>query len=355
MSSTENSPITNSPKERDNTGHYSPWRFCVAPMMSWSDRHCRYLWRLMSKNALLYTEMVTTGALIHGDKKRFLQFNAEEHPIALQLGGCHPNDLALCAKMAEDWGYDEVNLNCGCPSDRVQEGKIGAILMNEPKLVAQCVDAMKQACSLPITVKHRIGVDDADDYSYMHDFVDTVKDAGCETFIVHARKAWLKGLSPKQNREIPPLRYELVDKLKQAYPQLTIVTNGGIKTIDECRSFLQSVDGVMVGREAYNSPYLLSSIDNDLFESNTDILSREEILHLYADYCARQMEAGERFHHISRHILGLYSGQFGGKAFRRFITERATLSSTSFQTLLDAQAYVKRPPGTLISHSKVKT
>lgn len=336
-----------------NTKPASDWRLCIAPMMEWSDRHCRYFWRLMSKHARLYSEMVTTGALIHGDRERFLTFNPQEHPVALQLGGSNPALLAECAKMAEDWGYDEVNLNCGCPSDRVQEGKIGAILMAEPHLVADCVAAMREACNIPITVKHRIGIDEQDDYDAMHHFVTTVEAAGCDTFIVHARKAWLKGLSPKQNREVPPLRYDSVVQLKHDLPHLTIVINGGIQTLAQSKTLLNDVDGVMIGREAYNNPYLLAMADTELFDDETSHTNtpptREDILIKYAEYCAQQIARGNRLHHMSRHILGLFSGMYGARVFRRYITEHAPHADASHHILLDALACVKKPEGVFVA------
>lgn len=315
--------------------------FSIAPMMDWSDRHCRYLWRLLTNNALLYTEMVTTGALLYGDKQRFLNFNPEEHPLALQLGGCSPKDLAECALLAEEWGYNEVNLNCGCPSDRVQEGKIGAILMAEPELVADCVAAMKDACSLPITVKHRIGIDDMDDYADMRTFVQTLAKVGCKTFVVHARKAWLKGLSPKQNREVPPLRYEYVYQLKQEFPDLNIVINGGIKTVEHSQELLKHVDGVMIGREAYQNPYFLADIDQTLFNEKRPIVSREEVARKFAEYCQLEVEKGNRLHHMSRHILGLYTSQRGGRLFRRYITENAAKPGANHLVLLNALELVE--------------
>lgn len=311
-------------------------RFSVAPMMDWSDRHCRYFWRLLTKHSLLYTEMVTTGALIYGDRDRFLEYSDPEQPLAIQLGGSDPKDLATCAKLAEDSGYSEVNLNCGCPSDRVQVGKIGAILMAEPQLVAECVSAMRQACSIPVTVKHRIGIDDMDDYPAMRGFVDTVSTAGCDTFIVHARKAWLKGLSPKENREIPPLRYELVSKLKAEFPHLTIVINGGITTIDQSLKLLNQVDGVMIGREAYQNPYFLADVDEALFDKAPCKPSRHEILNEYIEYCDGELEKGTRLHHMSRHILGLYQGQPRARLFRRHITENANKPNATTQVLKEA-------------------
>ena len=286
--------------------------------------------------------MVTTGALLHGDRSRFLDFNPEEQPLAVQLGGSNPQALAECAKMAEDWGYTEVNLNCGCPSDRVQEGKIGAILMAEPELVAECVNAMSNACSIPITVKHRIGIDEQDDYPAMESFVRTVSSANCDTFIVHARKAWLKGLSPKQNREVPPLKYEHVFALKKALPHLTIVINGGITSIEQSQNLLQHVDGVMIGREAYNNPYFLAQIDQQLYQSSIAAPSRDDVLHAFTDYCKTEIDKGNRLHHMSRHILGLYLGEYGARVFRRFVTERACKPDAQAEILLAAREAMNR-------------
>jgi len=324
------------------TGPAGYHRFSVAPMMDWSDRHCRFFWRLLTKEALLYTEMVTTGALLKGDFRRFLTYNAEEHPLALQLGGSNPKALAECAKMAEDWGYDEVNLNCGCPSDRVQEGKIGAILMAEPGLVAECVTAMRNACSIPITVKHRIGIDEQDDYPSMRSFVNTVANAGCSTFIVHARKAWLKGLSPKQNREVPPLNYAHVSQLKREFPALTVVVNGGITTLEQTEQLLSDVDGVMIGREAYNNPWFLAEVDEKLFSRPTVAHSRAQVIEEYVRYCQNEIDKGNRLHHMSRHILGLFLGEYGARIFRRYITEHANLPDASAQILLEAVKSMKR-------------
>jgi tRNA-dihydrouridine synthase A len=297
--------------------------FCVAPMMDWTDRHCRYFHRLISQHALLYTEMVTTGALIHGDRHRFLHFNPEENPLALQLGGSNPQDLATCAKMAEDYGYDEVNLNVGCPSERVQNGRFGACLMAEPALVAECVSAMKHAVSIPVTVKSRIGVDDKDSYEELCVFVSTIAKAGCETFIVHARKAWLSGLSPKENREVPPLRYDVVYQLKTDFPQLEIILNGGITSLDHADEVLQHIDGVMMGREAYHNPYLLAEVDRRFFGVQTEPPSREAILELLIPYVQRQLKAGVRLNSVSRHILGLFHGMPGGRLWRRHLSENA--------------------------------
>lgn len=321
----------------------SPWRFCVAPMMDWSDRHCRYFWRLMSKHARLYTEMVVTGAILHGDQERFLGFNREEHPLALQLGGSDPKELAQCAAIAEQWGYDEVNLNCGCPSDRVQKGKIGAVLMHEPQLVADCVAAMREACSIPVTVKHRIGVDEQDEYEAVTKFVETVQSAGCNVFIVHARKAWLKGLSPKENREIPPLRYEIVRQLKHEFPDLTIVINGGITDLPQTDTLLDGLDGVMIGREAYQNPYFLAKIDEHLFSDTTKKQTRQDVLKLYAQYCEKQIDAGTRLHHMSRHTLGLFSGQPGGRRYRRYLSDHANMADASANTLIQAMRAMVMP------------
>lgn len=314
-----------------------PWRFCLAPMMDWSDRHCRYLWRLMSRHARLYTEMITTGAILHGEHARFLTYNPQEHPLALQLGGSNPQDLAQCARIAEDWGYDEVNLNCGCPSDRVQNGKIGACLMAEPELVAECVAAMRAAVGIPITVKHRIGIDDLDTDAHLQHFVATVAQAGCKVFIVHARKAWLQGLSPKQNREIPPLQYQRVYDLKVLRPDLTIVINGGIDSVAECLPHLQQLDGVMLGRAAYHNPYLLAEVDQTLFDESNPISDRDQILYAFADYCAEQLARGSQLKHLSRHILGLYAGQPGGRRFRRYISEQGQPPTTDEQLLIRAR------------------
>ena len=309
-------------------------------MMEWSDKHCRYLWRLISRHALLYTEMVTTGALIHGDRARFLDYHREEQPVALQLGGSNPVELALCAQMAEDWGYSEVNLNCGCPSDRVQQGMIGACLMAHPQLVAECVDAMRKAVSIPVTVKHRIGIDDMEDYAGLVAFVSAVAEAGCETFIVHARKAWLKGLSPKENREIPPLQYDMVHQLKRDFPHLEIIINGGIKTLAESQQQLQSVDGVMVGREAYSNPYLLAQVDETIYNDNHPIPTREDIAAQYMAYCEAEMAKGVRLNHMTRHILGLYQGMPGARRFRRHISENVHKPGVGIEVLHAALAEV---------------
>ncbi len=318
--------------------------FSIAPMMDWSDHHCRFFWRLISRQALLYTEMVTTGALIHGDRERFLHFNPEEHPVALQLGGSDPADLARCASWAQDWGYDEVNLNCGCPSDRVQSGVFGACLMANPALVADCVRAMKEACDTPVTVKHRIGIDHMESYQELLDFVGPIADAGCGVFIVHARKAWLQGLSPKQNREIPPLNYPWVYALKRDFPDLSIVINGGIQTLDECEAHLQHVDGVMIGREAYQNPWLLADVDRRLFGTDNPSASRQQAIDSLIPYVERHLAAGGHLNHVTRHILGLFQGQPGAKKFRRHLSENAYKAEADTAVLKDAVAWVSAQP-----------
>ena len=295
-------------------------RFSVAPMMDWTDRHCRFFLRLMSKHALLYTEMVTTGALLHGDAERFLRHDDTEHPLALQLGGSTPADLAACARLAQAAGYDEVNLNVGCPSDRVQNNMIGACLMAHPVLVADCVKAMRDAVSIPVTVKHRIGINGRDSYAQLCEFVGTVRDAGCESFTVHARIAILEGLSPKENRDIPPLRYDVVAQLKADFPELEIVLNGGIKTLEECHAHLQVFDGVMLGREAYHNSYLLAEVDQQLFGSADPIITRAQVLEQLRPYIAAHIASGGSMHHITRHILGLGQGFPGARRFRQLLS-----------------------------------
>ncbi|WP_341801023.1 tRNA dihydrouridine(20/20a) synthase DusA [Pseudoteredinibacter isoporae] len=317
-------------------------RFTLAPMMDWSDRHCRYLWRLITKHSVVYSEMVTTAALLHGSQhERHLGYNDVEHPIALQLGGSSPEDLAHCAKLAEDWDYDEVNLNCGCPSDRVQEGKIGAILMAEPALVADCIKAMQDACSIDVTIKHRIGIDDMEDYADMCRFVEAVAATGCKTFIVHARKAWLQGLSPKENREVPPLRYPLVHQLKQEYPELEIIINGGLKNLDDCEQQLQEVDGVMVGREAYSNPYLLAEVDQRIYGDDHAIPDRMSVYQHYLEYCRAQHSQGQKLHFMSRHVLGLFQGQPGARQFRRHISENIHKTGAGMNVLEDAAGFIR--------------
>ncbi|QYJ74811.1 tRNA dihydrouridine(20/20a) synthase DusA [Shewanella sp. FJAT-52076] len=309
--------------------------FSVAPMLDWTDRHYRYFARLMSKEALLYTEMVTTGAILHG-KGDYLAYNQEEHPLALQLGGSDPKDLAACAKLAEARGYDEVNINVGCPSDRVQNGRFGACLMAEPKLVAECVDAMRQQVSVPVTVKTRIGIDEQDSYGFLTDFIDTVSAAGCNTFIIHARKAWLQGLSPKENREIPPLDYERVYQLKRDYPQLSISINGGVTSIEQAKTHLTQLDGVMVGREAYQNPYILASVDTELCGNPAVVSSREEVIGKLLPYIGKHLADGGRLNHISRHIIGLYQGLPGSRAWRRYLSENAHKPGAGIEVIENA-------------------
>jgi tRNA-dihydrouridine synthase A len=292
-------------------------------MMDWTDRHCRYLHRLLSRHARLYTEMVTTGALLHGDVPRHLRFNSQEQPLALQLGGSEPSDLAACARLAQQWGYDEVNLNCGCPSERVQRGAFGACLMNEPALVADCVRAMRDACDLPVTVKHRIGVDQQESFDFVSEFVGRVSEAGCSVFIVHARSAWLQGLSPKQNREVPPLRYQLVHQIKAAYPHLTVVLNGGLTSTDQVLAQLGVVDGVMLGREAYHRPWWLAEWDAAFFGAGTGAINQQALdrdaveaaMVAYMVRCAE--EDGTAWSAVSRHMLGLRHGQAGARRWRQ--------------------------------------
>ena len=294
------------------------WRLSVAPMMDWTDRHCRYFHRLITQHTLLYTEMVTTGALLHGDVPRHLRFDVSEHPLALQLGGSEPEDLAHCARLAQTWGYDEVNLNCGCPSERVQRGAFGACLMAEPQLVADCVKAMRDATSLPVTVKHRIGLDQVESLDMVVEFITRVSEAGCSHFIVHARNAWLKGLSPKENREIPPLRYDVVHQLKQRFPHLTLVLNGGIKTNEQIDAELTSVDGVMVGREAYHNPWLMAEWDARFYGDASRAPDREAVEHAMVDYMEREAsEHGVGWYSIARHMLGLWHGQPGARRWRQ--------------------------------------
>ncbi|MHC6224894.1 tRNA dihydrouridine(20/20a) synthase DusA [Pseudomonas sp. X10] len=295
-------------------------RFSVAPMMDWTDRHCRFFLRLLSRHALLYTEMVTTGALLHGDASRFLRHDVSEYPLALQLGGSVPADLAACARLAQAAGYDEVNLNVGCPSDRVQNNLIGACLMGHPALVADCVKAMLDAVEIPVTVKHRIGINGRDSYAQLCDFVGQVRDAGCRSFTVHARIAILEGLSPKENREVPPLRYDVAAQLKKDFPDLEFVLNGGIKTLAECQEHLQTFDGVMLGREAYHNPYLLAEVDHLLFASEAPVISRSEALAKLRPYIVAHMESGGAMHHITRHILGLGQGFPGARRFRQLLS-----------------------------------
>ncbi|HVT32427.1 MAG TPA: tRNA dihydrouridine(20/20a) synthase DusA [Rhodanobacteraceae bacterium] len=300
--------------------------FAVAPMMDWTDRHCRYFHRLLSPHALLYTEMVTAAAVLHGDRARLLGFDPAEHPVALQLGGAEPRELAAAARIGADLGYDEINLNVGCPSDRVQSGRFGACLMREPALVADCVAAMRASVAgsdrrVPVTVKCRLGVDEQDEHADLARFVGTVRASGCTVFVVHARKAWLEGLSPKENREVPPLDYERVYRLKDEFPELTIVVNGGIASVDDVHAHLRRVDGVMLGRTAYHEPYRLAEVEHALY--GAPLPDRDDVLARFRPYIEAHLARGDRLQHISRHILGLYQGLPGARAFRRMLSERA--------------------------------
>lgn len=313
-------------------------------MMDWSDRHCRYFWRLLTKQSLLYTEMITTGALIHGDAAAHLEFNDIEHPIAVQLGGNDPQDLATSAKLCEQRGYDEVNLNVGCPSDRVKSGAFGACLMNEPQTVANGIKAMRDAVDIPVTIKCRIGVDDNDSYEALCEFVDINREAGCEVFIIHARKAWLTGLSPKENREIPPLDYPRVFQLKKDFPDLTIVLNGGLKTLDDCSDTLKQLDGVMIGREAYQNPYMLHDVDSVIYKQpDQQFSSAMEVGHGFAEYIESQLKQGVRLNHMTRHLLGLFNSQPGARAFRRHLSENAYKPDADVSVFIAALEKIKTP------------
>lgn len=321
------------------------YKISVAPMMEWTDRHCRYFLRLISHHALLYTEMVTTGALIHGDRARFLAHHSSEHPLALQLGGSHPEELALCAQIAEDYGFDEVNLNVGCPSDRVQSGRFGACLMAEPELVAECVAAMAQATQIPITIKTRIGIDEQDSYEALSHFINTVAQAGCRTFIIHARKAWLQGLSPKENREKPPLHYEIVGAIKQDFPQLKVIINGGITNLEAVSEHLELLDGVMIGRAAYHNPYLLAQVDRCFYGDSHAFPTRHEIIEALLPYVAEQLAQGIYLNRMTRHILGLFQGQPGARAWRRYLSENAHRTGAGVEIIREALQRVPRQSG----------
>ncbi len=308
----------------------------VAPMMDWTDRHCRYFHRLLAPSARLYTEMVTTGAILHGDRDRLLGFDEREHPVALQLGGSEPAELAECAGVGAEWGYDEINLNVGCPSDRVQRGRFGACLMREPELVRDCVAAMREAVDIPVTVKTRLGVDNLYSYEYFLGFVDTVAESGCRHFIVHARKAWLSGLSPKQNREVPELRPDWVLRLREERPGLNLVINGGVRTLEAVRAYLEVLDGVMLGRAAYQNPWLLAECK--AMVQGTPLPSRESVIEQLTDYIERSVDAGIPVKHISRHVLGLFQGQPGARIWRRYISENAHRDDRNSNLLLEALA-----------------
>lgn len=301
----------------------SPHRFCIAPMMDYSDRHCRYFLRLLSQHARLYTEMVTTGAILHGDREYLLSFNPQEHPVALQLGGSVPADLAQAARIGADYGYDEINLNIGCPSDRVQTGRFGACLMAEPQLVAEGVAAMRAVVNVPVTVKTRIGIDERDSYEELCHFVSTVTSAGCDTFIIHARKAWLQGLSPKENREIPPLRYDVAYQLKQDFPHLNIIINGGIVSLAGALQHLPQVDGVMLGRAAIHDSYVIAQADHLLFGDEHPVPTRAELALSYLPYIEQQLALGIRLPTLTRHLLSLYHAMPGARSWRRHLSENA--------------------------------
>ncbi len=316
-------------------------------MMDWSDRHCRLFHRYISRHTWLYTEMVTTGAILHGDIERHLDFNQEEHPVALQLGGSEPADLALAAKRGQEWGYDEVNLNCGCPSERVQKGAFGACLMAEPNLVADCVKAMRDVVDIDVTVKHRIGINDVDSYDFVRDFIGQIAEAGCKTFVVHARNAILKGLSPKENREVPPLKYEYAYRLKKDFPSLEIIINGGIKTQQEIDTHLLHVDGVMLGREAYHNPYLMTSFDARYYGDMSTPKTREEVVLAMLPYISEQLQKfgengkGLKLNSITRHMLGLTFGLIGARAFRQTLSDTKKLALNNPELLLEAILKVK--------------
>ncbi|MCG8991779.1 tRNA dihydrouridine(20/20a) synthase DusA [Laribacter hongkongensis] len=324
------------PASQGFQGNPGSRRVCIAPMLDWTDRHYRYFARLLSRHTWLYTEMVTTGALIHGDVPRHLTFHEAEHPIALQLGGSEPAELAQCARLAESWGYDEVNLNVGCPSERVQKGAFGACLMKEPGLVADCVRAMRDVTTLPVTVKHRIGVDDVESFGFVSDFVGEVAAAGCSIFIVHARNAILKGLSPKENREIPPLKYDYAWRLKAEFPDLEILVNGGIRTLDEAAEQLGHVDGVMIGREAYHNPYLLAGVDARFYGDEHPVPTRAEVIERLIPYVDAHLAAGGKVRDIARHVLGLVNGVPGARRFRQMLSDSRLLKDADSRLFLTA-------------------
>ncbi|WP_374557238.1 tRNA dihydrouridine(20/20a) synthase DusA [Aquitalea pelogenes] len=313
-------------------------RLSVAPMLDWTDRHYRYFARQISRHTWLYTEMVTTGALLYGDVERHLRFDEAEHPVALQLGGSEPSELAQCARLAQQWGYDEVNLNVGCPSERVQKGAFGACLMAEPQLVADCVKAMRDVVDIDVTVKHRIGIDQIEHYDYLAGFVDQVAAAGCNTFIVHARNAILKGLSPKENREIPPLKYDYVYRLKQERPELEILINGGVKTNAEIAEHLRHVDGVMVGREAYHNPWLMAEWDAAFYGDDSTAVSRQQVVDAMLPYIRARLAEGHKLRNIARHILGLFQGMPGARQWRRMLSDAKLLDGADEGLLLQALA-----------------
>lgn len=314
----------------------------VAPMLDYTDRHCRYFFRLISRQIVLYTEMLTTWAILQGRREALLAYNPSEQPVILQLGGCNPSALAECAKIGEDYGYDGINLNVGCPSDRVQAARFGACLMAEPKLVADCIATMQQAVRIPVTVKTRIGIDDRDGYDELAQFIETIAKAGCVEFILHARKAWLKGLSPKENREIPPLRYDVVYQIKKDFPQLKIIINGGIVDLDQTRAHLLKVDGVMIGRAFYHDPYSFIEVDNSIYGASESLLSRHEIMERFFPYVVHQLEQGVPLSCMTRHVLGLFQGQPGARAWRRHLSEHAPRAGAGIEVLKKALEKIER-------------
>lgn len=320
-------------------------KLSIAPMMDWTDRHCRSFMRIISKRVLLYTEMVTAAAIIHGDQQKLLKFSEHEKPLALQVGGSNAEELGRCVEIAEDAGFDEINLNVGCPSDRVQSGRFGACLMAEPAVVGECISTMQAHTHLPVTVKTRLGIDDYDSYEYLCAFIEQVAAGGCRTFILHARKAWLEGLSPRENREIPPLRYDTVYAVKRDFPDLEIIINGGFTTLDQVREQYRYVDGVMIGRAAYQNPYLLARVDRDIFGDNRPVKSREQILGEFMDYAGKQMREGVPLKNMARHILGLYQGQPGARAYRRHISENAYNDDAGIHILKQAAEKTRRVAG----------
>lgn len=315
-------------------------KVAIAPMMDWTDSHCRYFLRIISRHTLLYTEMITTGAILHGNRDYLLNYHPHEHPIALQLGGSDPQALAQCAQIAEQYGYDEVNLNIGCPSDRVQNGRFGACLMAEPELVAECVAAMRAVVQIPVTIKTRIGIDDRDSYEHLTHFINITAANGCDTFIIHARKAWLKGLSPKENREIPPLRYDVVHQVKQDFPNLKIIINGGITDLHQVAQHLEVVDGAMIGRAAYHNPYLLAQADQMFYGASDALIERHTIVERFIPYVEQQLHKGVPLSHMTRHILGLFQGIPGARAWRRHLSEFAPQKNVGIEIVRQALSFL---------------
>ena len=336
------------PVKSEKVSTFNKWRFCTAPMMDWTDRHCRVFHRLMTRRGRLYTEMLTSGAIIHGDRQRLLAFDACEHPVALQLGGSDPHDLATSAKIGEDFGYDEINLNVGCPSDRVKDGRFGACLMAEPALVAAGVAAMKRAVGIPVTIKCRIGIDNQDPEAALDTLARAVVESGADALIVHARKAWLSGLSPKENRDIPPLDYERVYRLKASMPEVPVIINGGIGSLAEAKQHLAHVDGVMLGRAAYQEPWRLLNVDPELFGEAAPFAAMKDVFEAMTPYIERELAAGTRLHSITRHFVGAFHGVPGARAFRRHLAENGVKAGAGIDVLRDAIALVEdRSPATI--------